>query len=113
MKTVSLWSYINSFKSEFKNSAYVEHDGVVECSTAMSSLQLWTAYYFQYKEVIDDSLNEVTVNASVGNMATAACNNNMKGQEAIAYTMTPPLQSVCLCFFFFIALEIAFDCNLQ
>ena len=28
---------------------------MVECSTSMSSLQLWTAYYFQYKEVIDDS----------------------------------------------------------
>merc|ERR1712127_1036654 len=55
-KTVSLWSYINSHASDFKNSAYVEYDDVVEFSSTYCSLQLWTAYYFQYKDVIDDSI---------------------------------------------------------
>ena len=57
-KTVSLWSYINSYQNEFKNLAYVEYDGVVECSAVLQSLQLWSSYYFQYKEIIDDSQSE-------------------------------------------------------
>ena len=54
-RTVSLWSYINSFEKEFINNSYIEYDGVVECSTALSSLQLWVAYYFQYKDTFDDN----------------------------------------------------------
>lgn len=60
-RTVSLWSYINSHASEFKNSAYVEYDDVVEFSASYSSLQLWTAYYFQYKDIVDDSMNESVI----------------------------------------------------
>jgi hypothetical protein len=54
-KTYSLWSYVNANRNEFKNPFYCEYDGVVECSTNMCALQLWINYYFQYKEVIDDS----------------------------------------------------------
>ena len=57
--TVSLWSYINSNINEFKNNAYVEYDGVVEFSTTYASLQLWTAYYFQYKEMLTLYENEI------------------------------------------------------
>lgn len=60
-KTVSLWSYINSHPNEFKNNAYVEYDDVVEFSSTYCSLQLWTQYYFQYKDIIDDSMNESVV----------------------------------------------------
>lgn len=90
-KTVSLWSYINSYKSEFRNNAYIEYDGVVECSTSLSSLQLWVAYYFQYREVIDDSLNDVTVNSiSAANQAvfSSSMSNNQN-----SYTFTPPMPS--------------------
>lgn len=57
-KTVSLWSFINNNQAEFKNSAYVEYDDVVEFSSTYCSLQLWIGYYFQYKDIIDDSMNE-------------------------------------------------------
>jgi hypothetical protein len=57
-KTISLWSYINSNINEFKNNSYVEYDGVVEFSSNYAALQLWTTYYFQYKETIDDNINE-------------------------------------------------------
>ena len=89
LKTVSLWSYVNSFKNEFKNSAYVEYDGIVGCSTSLASLQLWTAYYFQYKEIIDDSLNETTVNSALNVNPTP----NLNSQE-ITYEMTNPLLTV-------------------
>lgn len=60
-KTISLWSYINNHSSEFKNNAYVEYDDVVEFSSTYCSLQLWTQYYFQYKDIIDDSMNESVI----------------------------------------------------
>lgn len=98
-KTVSLWSYINSYKSEFRNNAYIEYDGVVECSTSLSSLQLWVAYYFQYREVIDDSLNDVTVNSIAANQAafnstsSSNSNNNSNTNNQNSYTFTPPMPS--------------------
>lgn len=86
-KTVSLWSYINSFKSEFRNNAYIEYDGVVECSTSLSSLQLWVAYYFQYREIIDDTINSMsTVNQVSVNASSQNSNQNL-------YTYTPPMPS--------------------
>jgi hypothetical protein len=91
VRTISLWSYINSYKNEFKNSAYIEHDGVVECSTSLSSLQLWTAYYFQYKEVIDDSLNETTINSALG--AFNVNNSKNLNNQDNSYPMTLPLPS--------------------
>ena len=93
-KTVSLWSYINSYKNEFRNNAFIEHDGVVECSTSITSLQLWTAYYFQYKEIIDDSLNESTLNSM------SYFGQNSKPNHAISYTITPPMPSVSFFFVF-------------
>ena len=55
----------------------------------MASLQLWTAYYFQYKEIIDDSLNETTVNSALNVNPTP----NLNSQE-ITYEMTNPLLTV-------------------
>lgn len=54
----------------------------MECSTSMSSLQLWTAYYFQYKEVIDDSSlvdlpNEINESQKQANSQVKMTNYNM------------------------------------
>jgi hypothetical protein len=85
-KTVSLWSYINSNLNEFRNSAYEEYDGVVECSTAFSSLQLWTNYYFQYKDVIDDSLVDAfTINSRQNPISHS---NNNRPPNAAGPTFT-------------------------
>lgn len=89
-KTVSLWSYINSHASEFKNSAYVEYDDVVEFSSKYCSLQLWTQYYFQYKDVIDDSMNEsiltnynkYNINHSTSRLADVASANYLAPPQA-------------------------------
>lgn len=86
-KTVSLWSYINSNKNDFKNSSYVEYDGVVELSTSYSALQLWTAYYFQYKDVIDDSLTEISPNSP---------SNQLQISQTLGFPqtfLTPPMPS--------------------
>ena len=90
-KTTSLWSYINANRGEFTNYAYVEHDGVVELSTSLCSLQLWTNYYFQYKDTVDDSGNEATMAASqLVNHAPSALNSNNPN----SYMVTPTVQSV-------------------
>jgi hypothetical protein len=57
-KTVSLWTYLNSHEHEFKNSSYVEFDGVISCSISVRTLKLWTNYYFKHKE----TTNEVSFN---------------------------------------------------
>lgn len=84
-KTVSLWSYINSNINEFKNNSYVEYDGVVEFSTTYASLQLWTAYYFQYKEQIDDSSSEsILINYSKMNRSTHNLTGNVSTSNLVA-----------------------------
>ena len=90
VSTMSLWSYVNLCRNEFKNPMYVEYEGIVECSTNLAALQLWTNYYFQYKEIIDDS--------SIS-MSNGGADTNGKQQLAInnansaASVLTPPMGS--------------------
>ena len=92
-KTVSLWSYINSHQNEFKNSAYVEYDDVVEFSSTYCSLQLWTQYYFQYKDVIDDSMNDAVItnfnkyrqNQTANRLTTISATNDLAPPQAVIF----------------------------
>ena len=63
-------------------------------STSYSALQLWTAYYFQYKEVIDDSLNEFTLNSISSKYYQQP--QNQSQTISSSYTITPPMPSVNL-----------------
>lgn len=89
-KTLSLWSYVNSRRAEFKNPTYTEYDGVVECSTSLAALQLWTNYYFQYKEIIDDSSISLQSSTCTGPSKTHHTINNY---NTAASVLTPPMSS--------------------
>jgi hypothetical protein len=92
-RTMSLWTYVNSCKGEFRNPVYVEFDGVVECSTTMAALQLWTNYYFQYKEIIDDSsISAGNASADNGNFKQQH-SSNMGGGAASSIHVMPPMSS--------------------
>jgi hypothetical protein len=97
-KTMSLWTYINSCRNEFKNPMYVEFDGIVECSTSLASLQLWTNYYFQYKEVIDDS--SISVGAEAGfNYKQNQQHLTASNSGAASSIITPPMGSSSVNYF--------------
>lgn len=68
-KTVSIWSYVNSNKNEFKNEHYLDCSNEISTRIQihLENCKLWTNYYFQHKHTSMDKTNKATSSSAKKN----------------------------------------------